>query len=156
MNKIFQILIVFLCFSSCSKPKHRVIYNYDIDTLIHREAYELIIESEDSIAKYEYKCITQDKKSFILQFNQNSKTLTFNTMQFKIAEKHKFSTTKIPISNFDLYTPKAPEEDAYRDVLFNSDYGVLYIDLGEGEKSFFLNTEDLQELRKDILKQLQE
>jgi hypothetical protein len=77
-------------------------------------------------------------------------------MQFKIAEKHKFSTTKIPISNFDLYTPKEPEEDPYKDVLLNSDYAVLYIDHGEGEKSFFLHTEDLQELRKDILKQLQE
>lgn len=156
MNKIFQLLVMFLCFSSCSKPKNRVIYNYDIDTLIHKESYELIIKIEDSIAEYKYKCLTQNKKSIVLQFNRNSKNLTFNTMQFEIAKKHKFSTTKIPISNFDLYTPKEPEEDAYKDVLFNFDYGVLYIDHGKAEKSFFLHTEDLQELRKDILKQLQE
>lgn len=131
--RLIQFLLIGLLFGCSTSPvtsqlESRVIYSFDLDSLVKKETYNLNILRKDTILVYKYINTLDSTKNMTFVFNIKSEVLTFGPFDFKKAEDNFYTNAQLSSLNFDLYDLKIPVMDGNGPMLFNENYGILNVD----------------------------
>ncbi len=141
-----------------SRLESKVLYAFDLDSLVKQETYNLKILNKDTILVYKYINTLDSTKNMTFRFNTKTDILSFGSFDFKKAEHNFYSNSKLSSSNFDLYDLKEPVMDGNGPMLFNKKYGVLNVDnttwtyqylfLPDGQGNLDLSEQILKKIKK--------
>lgn len=139
-----------------SQLESRVIYSFELDSLVKKETYNLNILNKDTILVYKYINTLDSSKNMTFRFNTKTEVLTFGPFEFKKAEDNFYSNSKLSSSNFELYDLKEPVMDGNGPMLFNERYGVLNVDNTSWtyQYLFFPEEQGSIDLAKQIIRKL--
>ncbi|WP_299098171.1 hypothetical protein [uncultured Winogradskyella sp.] len=119
----------------------RYLYSFFNDSIKLRTEYRLSKTIKDSVITYRYTCETDLARSLKIDYNLNSKILSFD-----IGSKYELNKLKVLFdsegNSFDSFRMKDPIVDGIEPILFNENYGILAFTGALNPSTFFISKKD--------------
>lgn len=139
----------------------RILYSYGLDTLnwenyVLKRKINLTLKRVERDSTINFRFIDQKdslQNHISVQFIKHDKSLYIIGDKHHIIESEKYSNKNLSELPFDLYELIEPYADANGPFLFNSDYGVLNLDVwSAGKQLFYLPKESKVDIEKELLR----
>ena len=138
---ILSILLAIGCNEQIATTSNVKIYSYVFwgDTIPKIVPYELIVNENDSLKKFEYSNLTNPRKSILLTYIKENQTLKFGMYEYHIDTMIEHSLKSLDNPKFRVFDLRdASVADATGPIVLDLDYGLLLIKNSFGTDFVFL------------------
>ena len=147
LNRFLHILLVLILIGCSGSDKNesiitetRILCGISNDSLKIRTEYQLIIKTNDTLIRYEYKSQKDSTRNFSATFRINQNELIIALSKYRKREDNQSENLKFSDYAFHFYDlPNSTVTDEMGPVLFNTKYGILAIGNPLGPAAAFID-----------------